>query len=35
MSGNEITDCLDAVKTEFELLKESSAALTTTKETLW
>lgn len=34
-TGNEIADCLDDVRSEFEMLKESLASLTTTNEALW
>lgn len=32
---NEIADCLGDVSSEFEMLKESLASLTTTNEALW
>lgn len=34
-TGNEIADCIDALKSEFEILKSSLLSLTTTKEALW
>lgn len=35
VTGNEIVDCIDVVRADFELLKESLATLTTTTEALW
>ena len=35
VAGNEIADCVDVVRGEFELLKESLATLTTTTEAIW
>jgi len=35
VTGNEIADCLGVVREEFELLKESLASLTSTREALW